>query len=88
MHIPACQTTQLELISFDQALEEAQEPNPDYDSSRWLYVPNFYSEYRYILGTRGDRPLICVGVNPLHCSSGCPGQHPEIGRACGPPQRI
>ena len=64
MHIPACQTTQLELISFDQALEEAQEPNPDYDSSRWLYVPNFYSEYRYILGTRGDRPLICVGVNP------------------------
>ena len=24
MHIPACQTTQLELISFDQALEEAQ----------------------------------------------------------------
>ena len=62
MHIPACQTTQLELISFDQALEEAQEPNPDYDSSRWLYVPNFYSEYRYILGTRGDRPLICVGA--------------------------
>ena len=37
MHIPACQTTQLELISFDQALEEAKEPNPDYDSSRWLY---------------------------------------------------
>lgn len=28
MHIPACQTTQLELISFDQALEEAQEPIP------------------------------------------------------------
>lgn len=64
MHIPACQTTQLELIPFDQALEEAQRPSPGYDHSRWLYVPNFYSEYRYILGTRGERPLICVGVNP------------------------
>ena len=64
MHIPTCQTTQLELIPFDRALEEAQRPSPGYDHSRWLYVPNFYSEYRYILGTRGERPLICVGVNP------------------------
>ena len=36
----------------------------EYDVSRWLYIPNVYSEYRYILGTRGDRPLICVGINP------------------------
>ena len=27
-------------------------------------MPNFYSEYRYILGTRGEKPLICVGINP------------------------
>ena len=32
--------------------------------SRWLYVPNHYSEYRYILGTRGRKPLICMGINP------------------------
>ena len=32
--------------------------------SKWLYVPNFYSEYRYILGTKGEKPLICVGINP------------------------
>ncbi|MBQ8263508.1 MAG: DUF1643 domain-containing protein [Oscillospiraceae bacterium] len=39
-------------------------PSPDYDVSKWLYVPNRYSEYRYILGTRGQKPLICVGINP------------------------
>ncbi len=32
--------------------------------SRWLYVPKVYSEYRYILGTRGKKPLICMGINP------------------------
>ena len=37
---------------------------PATTSTRWLYVPNHYSEYRYILGTRGQRPLICVGINP------------------------
>ena len=31
---------------------------------QWLYVPNVYAEYRYILGTRGEKPLICVGINP------------------------
>ncbi len=64
MHIPTCQTNQLELLRFDQALAAADQPNPDYDSTKWLYVPNFYSEYRYILGTRGTKPLICVGINP------------------------
>lgn len=70
MHIPGCLTTQTELIPFARALEEAQLPTPDYDVNRWLYVPNTYREYRYILGTRGERPLICVGVNP---STAAPG---------------
>ncbi len=30
-------------------------PSPDYDVSRWLYVPNTYSEYR-VLGCRGSHP--------------------------------
>ncbi len=64
MHIPACETQALELVRFDTALEEANRPNPHYDITKWLYVPNFYSEYRYILGTRGSKPLICVGLNP------------------------
>ena len=64
MHIPSCETTALELPDFDSALATALKPNERYDTARWLYVPNDYTEYRYILGTRGERPLICVGINP------------------------
>ncbi len=64
MHIPQGTTQALSLQPFDTALEAALLPSPDYDAARWLYVPNTYSEYRYILGTRGARPLICVGLNP------------------------
>lgn len=63
-HIPQGPTAVLELERFQPALEAALRPSPDYDVSRWLYVPNRYSEYRYILGTRGEKPLICVGINP------------------------
>ena len=64
MHIPGCATTELELVTFRQALEAANTPSPEYDIEKWLYAPNFYSEYRYILGTRGRNPLICIGINP------------------------
>ncbi len=64
MHIPNGPTAALELVTFQDALAVADTPNPSYDIKKWLYAPNFYSEYRYILGTRGRRPLICVGVNP------------------------
>ena len=56
MHIPKGDTALLELVRFDNALEAALAPSPDYDASRWLYVPNTYGEYRYILGTRGSGP--------------------------------
>lgn len=64
MHIPSVTTDCLELVPFAQALRAANEPCADYDVEKWLYVPNFYSEYRYVLGTRGKKPLICVGINP------------------------
>ena len=64
MHIPNGTTAELDLVTFRQALEKANTPNADYDIEKWLYVPNFYSEYRYILGTRGKKPLICIGINP------------------------
>ncbi|MCI6729923.1 MAG: DUF1643 domain-containing protein [Clostridiales bacterium] len=63
-HIPSSDTALLALAPFDRALAQALEPNEHYDVSRWLYVPNAYGEYRYVLGTRGSRPLICVGINP------------------------
>ena len=64
MHIPTVPTEALELVTFQQALEAANTPSSDYDIEKWLYAPNFYSEYRYILGTRGKNPLICIGINP------------------------
>ena len=64
MHIPKGTTLDLELVTFQQALEAANAPSGDYDITKWLYAPNFYSEYRYILGTRGQKPLICIGINP------------------------
>ena len=64
MHIPKGNTTELELLTFQDALKAANTPSPDYDIEKWLYAPNFYSEYRYILGTRGKNPLICIGINP------------------------
>lgn len=64
MHIPSGTTDQLELVTFQEAITAAEQPNPDYDVGKWIYAPNFYSEYRYILGTRGKKPLICIGINP------------------------
>ena len=64
MHLPSGTTAQLELVPFSYALEAACKPSGEYDVERWLYVPNFYCDYRYILGTRGKRPLICIGINP------------------------
>ena len=32
--------------------------------SGWMCEPKSYRAYRYILGERGMRPLVCVGVNP------------------------
>ena len=64
MHIPKGGTDILEIQGFREALAQALEPNARYDVGKWLYVPNEYREYRYILGTRGERPLICIGINP------------------------
>ncbi len=63
-HIPTVTTDQLSLVTFQEALEAANRPSAEYDIAKWIYAPNFYSEYRYILGTRGKNPLICIGINP------------------------
>ena len=64
MHIPNGTTLDLDLLTFEDALRSAQTPSDHYDIEKWLYAPNFYSEYRYILGTKGKNPLICIGINP------------------------
>ena len=63
MHIPSAPTAEQEVLTFDEAMERSGQSG-GYDPAKWLYVPDFYADYRYILGTRGERPLICIGVNP------------------------
>ena len=70
MHIPNGSTAELELVTFQDALKAANTPCVEYDVEKWLYAPNFYSEYRYILGTRGKNPLICIGINPSTAQPG------------------
>lgn len=60
-HIPSSDTFHAHVLPFEEALVPTVQ---DYDRSRWLYVPDHYCEYRYILGTAGCRPLICIGINP------------------------
>ena len=70
MHIPQSDTTEIALVTFQEALCAANSLNANYDMEKWLYAPNFYSEYRYILGTRGKNPLICIGINPSTAQPG------------------
>lgn len=63
MHIPQGASQTIEILSFEDALSLSGRGD-EYDSQKWLYVPDFYTEYRYILGTRGENPLICIGINP------------------------
>ena len=63
-HVPKGDTLCLEIPSFKEALKEALLPKEEYEVEKWLYVPCKYEEYRYILATRGENPLICIGINP------------------------
>lgn len=67
MHIPACESCELDILSFEEALRTSG-GRGDYDAGKWLYVPDHYADYRYILGTRGENPLICIGINPSTAS--------------------
>lgn len=65
MHIPLMETQKVKIEPFEKALEESKiQSHIEYDVRDWLYVPNHYAEYRYILGTTGKKPLICIGINP------------------------
>lgn len=69
MHIPSGESQSIALLDFDEALRLSGRGD-SYDRNRWLYVPDFYTEYRYILGTRGENPLICIGINPSTAEPG------------------
>ena len=68
-HIPKSESTDIDILTFDEAREK-KDTSAAYDKDRWIYVPDFYSEYRYILGTVGENPLITIGINPSTAEPG------------------
>ena len=71
MHIPAKTLTDDDILTFGEALyEENGVTEIAYDRQKWLYVPCRYLEYRYILATRGENPLVCIGINPSTAEPG------------------
>ena len=63
-HVPSGNLGQMDIRPFHESLEMAEQPQYGYDIKKWLFVPPAYTEYRYLLGTRGKNPLICIGINP------------------------
>lgn len=63
LHIPSSCSQEIEVLTFSAAREHRNN-SAEYDRNKWLYIPDFYSEYRYILGTTGQKPLITIGINP------------------------
>lgn len=57
---PDCDTCALEIQPFSAVAAG----DCDYDTTAWLYAPSTFLPYRYVLGTRGQNPLICIGINP------------------------
>lgn len=62
MHIPKDEIKNI--IPFSKEISLSLCEQHEYDSEKWLYIPHEYREYRYILGTKGKKPLICIGINP------------------------
>ena len=61
MHIPTCPSQALDILSFAQA----QIPtNDDFDRDSWLYIPDHYAEYRYLLGTKGANHSFVLASTP------------------------
>lgn len=60
-HVPSSDTLHAGVLSFEDALLPT---DTDFNRERWIYVPDHYHEYRYLLGTRGNHPLVCIGINP------------------------
>lgn len=59
---------ELKILSFQDAMV-MQSERKKYDRTKWIYIPDFYTEYfyteyRYILGTVGNNPLVTIGINP------------------------
>ena len=62
-HIPVSESKELEILTFEES-RKVKADSLNYDRDKWIYYPDFYSEYRYILGSVGNNPIIVIGINP------------------------
>lgn len=46
----------------------AKVKNIPFDEEKWIYEQSLDRKNRYLLGTRGNKSLICCGVNPSYAS--------------------
>ena len=44
MHIPSSASQCIELLSFEEALALSGQSG-GYDTDKWIYIPDFYTEY-------------------------------------------
>ena len=42
----------------------------EYAGGLWYYEPHVYMPYRFVLGRPGQRPLVCIGINPSTAQPG------------------
>ena len=69
-HIPKDESINIDVLKFEES-QKSNHSSCNYDRSKWIYFPDFYSEYRYILGTIGKNSLITIGINPSTAHPNC-----------------
>lgn len=67
MHIPTCQTQELEILTFEQALVPTQW---DFDREKWLYIPDHYAGVPVPAGDPGRESPDLYRDQPLHRGAG------------------
>lgn len=54
----------MEILTFEEALNSIQKEEEKFNESKWIYIPKYFQDYRYLLGTKGTHTLLCIGINP------------------------
>lgn len=63
MEMNAYKRLNTKIIKFEKLLNN-QAIDKSYNYDKWIYYPNFYCNYRHVLGTKGNNPIIVIGINP------------------------
>lgn len=66
------------ILKSPSQITELYVKNKPYDKNKWKYEHSIDERYRYVLGTNGKNPLICIGVNPSTASPGDPDKTMKV----------